>query len=244
MKKLMSFLMLFIALTSYGQLPKEIIIQKPFYAIHYSLENKVPIYTEYYFTAKNRKPNQVASRSAGFKSDDAVPSDKQANNKDYAKPYDRGHLTPDDDMRFSTDAEKATMLFTNCAPQWSTFNEILWRSIENYVRDLGDDYDTLDVVTGIIVDTKNYIGNGIKIPSYYYKAIQIKMNGHILNTIAFLGKNEDYELSNQPNKKTNISNFAISVSKLEKMIGYKIFANDKFKDNNVLITPQKHTMKK
>jgi len=241
MKKLLTVLMLFAALTSYGQLPKEIIIHKQNYTIHYSLENKVPIYTEYYFTVKNRKPNQVASRSAGFKQDDAVPSDKQATNKDYAKPYDRGHLTPDDDMRFSTDAEKETMIFTNCAPQWNTFNEILWRSIENYVRDLGDDYDTLVVITGIIVDTKNYIGNGIKIPSYYYKAIQIRLSGKILNTIAFLCKNEDYDLANQPNKKTNISNYATTVSKLEKMTGIKMFVDDRFKDNNVLITPQKHS---
>src|ERR1039457_5342159 len=150
MKKLILSILLVSSFISYSQ--KELIIQKQNYIIHYSIENKVPIYTQYYFTEKNRKKNQVAERSAGFKQDPLVPSDKQATNKDYARPYDKGHLTPDDDMKFSTDAEKETMIFTNCAPQFWNFNEVLWRKIENYVRDLGEDYDTLNVITGIIVD--------------------------------------------------------------------------------------------
>ncbi len=227
MKKLLILLVL--GLSSFIGGDKIAVIKKQFYTVHYSLETKTPLWTEYVFTRKNL--NEVAPRTPNFRKDDAMANDKQACNGDYEQPYDRGHLTPDHDMCFSTDAELSTMVFTNCAPQHYQMNRGVWKSIENYVRDIGSDYDTLYVYTGVIFDDKpKVIGNGVMVPKYFWKSVKTRLAGRDINTIGFI-------CTNGPQASKDIKSFIITVDSLEKLTKIDIFNSDNFEDNNIFIHP-------
>lgn len=201
---------------------KLIVLRNEYFIINYNIFNNTPSHTEYIFTSKNK--TSVNKRDSKFDKDIRIPFDKQPSNSDFVNtPYDKGHLTPARDFEYSYDALNSTMLYTNIAPQISQFNRGLWKSVENYVRDLGNIYDTIFVVTGVIYDKKpNIIGNGIKIPKYFYKCINIKNN-----TIAFLCINDTIESK-------NISKFIVSVDSVEKITKLNIF-NSKFESNIKLI---------
>lgn len=81
-------------------------------------------------------------------------------------------MSPADDFRADSVAENESMYYTNIAPQVSEFNQVEWRTLENYVRSLAVKYDTIIVTTGCITTTK--IIKGLYIPDYYWKQIIIK----------------------------------------------------------------------
>lgn len=226
MRKIVIILLAAVAMSFTGEEP--ILIRKEFYAIHYSMSSKTPMWTEYDFTRKNL--SEAVSRSPNFRKDDAIPSDKQAGSGDYEAPYDRGHLTPDNDFCFSTDAERSTMVYTNVAPQYYKMNRGVWKSIESYVHDIGSDYDTVNVCTGVLFSGPlKIMGNGVRVPSHFWKAVRTKLLGCPLNTIAFIC----------PNGETNqkMDKYVVSVDSLEKLTGLDIFGSDKFEDNTMLINP-------
>jgi endonuclease G, mitochondrial len=105
--------------------------------------------------------------------------------------YDRGHICPAEDMSFSEEAMSETFYLSNMSPQDPSFNRGIWSSLEAQVREWASDYDSLFVITGLVLTSnKGTIGaNKVSVPKYYYKVIldycqpEIKM-------IAFLLPNE------------------------------------------------------
>lgn len=61
---------------------------------------------------------------------------------------------------------------SNMSPQLPGFNRVGWRVLEEHVRDLANEYNELYVVTGPIYQgNEGTIGNGVAIPSAFYKVI-------------------------------------------------------------------------
>lgn len=215
-------ILLFITLSFNTNIPKLIVLRNEYFVINYNILNNTPSHTEYTFTSKNK--SSIIKRDSKFDKDNRIPFDKQPSNSDFINsPYDKGHLTPARDFEYSTDALNFTMLYTNIAPQISQMNRGIWKGIENYVRDLGDSYDTIRVVTGVIYDKKpKTIGNCIKVPKYFYKCIDTKNN-----TISFLCLNDTLESK-------SISKFIVSVDSIEILTKLNIFKS-KFESNIKLI---------
>ena len=89
--------------------------------------------------------------------------------------YDRGHQIPSAD-RYIGNSNAQTYYATNVTPQLSGFNQEIWVSLENQVRDWSKKADTLYVVTGCIVGSgckslTDRGGHSVTIPSSYYKAM-------------------------------------------------------------------------
>lgn len=89
--------------------------------------------------------------------------------------YDRGHQIPSAD-RYIGNSNAQTFYATNVTPQLSGFNQKIWGSLENKVRDWSKKADTLYVVTGCIVgqgckSLTDRGGHSVTIPSSYYKAL-------------------------------------------------------------------------
>jgi DNA/RNA endonuclease G (NUC1) len=95
---------------------------------------------------------------------------KLAIGKDYS--LDRGHLSDYDDLG------PESMIFTNISFQNSYFNQNQWVSLENHVRQLALQNDTLIVRTGVIF--KDSTIDGINIPVFYWKRVIIKATGDTL----------------------------------------------------------------
>ncbi|HRW22485.1 MAG TPA: DNA/RNA non-specific endonuclease, partial [Bacteroidales bacterium] len=91
--------------------------------------------------------------------------------------YDRGHLAPSADFRWSERALSESYLYSNIAPQLPEFNRNKWADIENFVRAYMYRYpkSQLFVVTGPVLNDElpklERSPNRVSIPEQYYKVI-------------------------------------------------------------------------
>ena len=94
---------------------------------------------------------------------------------DYTKSgYDRGHLTPVDDLQYSYESASSTFVITNVVPMEKSFNRGLWQRLENYVSDFIEKYNEAVIVTGPIFEGNlSYMGRdfNIPIPTSFYKLL-------------------------------------------------------------------------
>ena len=106
--------------------------------------------------------------------------------------YDKGHLCPAGDRRFSKDAYEETFLTSNISPQDPEFNAGIWNTLEQKVRYWADKYDGVYVVTGgILKDDLEHIGSErVAVPKQFYKIVYDYQQSEP-KMIAFLMRNEN-----------------------------------------------------
>lgn len=137
--------------------------------------------------------------------------------KNYRKSgYDKGHLCPAGDRKFSKKAFEETFYTSNISPQKHDFNEGVWNRLEQKTRYWASKYDDIYVVTGgVFTNNMKTIGNeGVAVPNSFYKVLLDKSRGEY-KMIAFLVPHQD---SDKP-----LYEFVVSVDKLEKMTGIDFF---------------------
>ena len=66
--------------------------------------------------------------------------------------FDRGHLCPAGDRRYSQEAHDETFLTSNISPQDHDFNAGVWNRLEQKVRYWARKYDGVFVVTGGVLN--------------------------------------------------------------------------------------------
>lgn len=156
-----------------------------------------------------------AERSNKFKKDHKV-STKSAEDSDYLRSgYDRGHLIPAADLRYSQKGMDISFLMSNISPQKASFNRGVWKSLESQVRDWVTKEGELFVVTGpVFIDFVEYIGkNRVKVPSHFYKIV-VDLNEPEIKSIAFLLPNEKCE---------EFDSYQVSIDEIEEITGIDFF---------------------
>ncbi|MAP54360.1 DNA/RNA non-specific endonuclease [Altibacter sp.] len=132
--------------------------------------------------------------------------------------YDRGHLCPAGDRRFSFNAYLETFLTSNISPQDNDFNGGVWNKLEQQVRYWAKKYDGVYVVTGgVLKEGLPAIGiEKVTVPDAFYKIV-VDASGKELKAIAFL----------IPNAPTNNSfyDFVVSIDEIEQHTGIDFFPN-------------------
>lgn len=130
--------------------------------------------------------------------------------------YDKGHLCPAGDMKFSKQAYIQTFYTSNISPQKSDFNAGIWNRLEQKVRYWADKYEGLYIVTGGILDAnlKTIGEEDVSVPDYFYKVL-LDVYNNKPRMIAFLipHKNSDRPLYE----------FVVSVDELEELTGIDFF---------------------
>ena len=130
--------------------------------------------------------------------------------------YDRGHLCPAGDRRFSEQAYKETIYTSNISPQKRDFNAGVWNRLEQQVRQWCKQYGKLHVITGGVLEhgLKEIGEEGIDVPNQYYKVV-IREQGNKIYVLAFLLPHEE---TTAP-----LKNFIVSVDSLEKTTNIDFF---------------------
>jgi endonuclease G, mitochondrial len=130
--------------------------------------------------------------------------------------YDKGHLCPAGDRRFSQDAFNETFYTSNISPQDHDFNAGIWNNLEQKERYWAVKYNGLYVVTGgILTDDLDEIGEeNVSVPKYFYKIMFNNQDGKN-KMIAFLMPNEQ---SNEP-----LYKYVVAVDKIERITGIDFF---------------------
>lgn len=132
--------------------------------------------------------------------------------------YDRGHLAPSADFRWSSEALSESYFYSNMSPQLADFNRKKWADLEGLLRGYINDYPEtqLYVVTGPILNDslskQERSVNKISIPNYYYKvALDLKNQ----KAIAFIMPNKDI--------KNPVSSFSVPINEVENATGIDFF---------------------
>ncbi len=152
-----------------------------------------------------------------FEIDNAVKTGA-AHWRNYKKSgYDRGHLCPAGDKRYSKEAHDETFLTSNISPQEHQFNSGIWNKLEQKVRYWARKYNGVFVVTGgILKGNMATIGEEhVAIPNQFYKVL-IDNNTGKTKMIAFLLPHED---ANKP-----LYEFVVSVDQIEALTGIDFFS--------------------
>lgn len=151
-----------------------------------------------------------------FEIDKAVKTGA-ANWRNYKKSgYDRGHLCPAGDRRFTKEAHDETFLTSNISPQEHEFNAGVWNRLEQKVRYWSRKNDGIFVVTGgVLKNGLKTIGDeDVAVPNQFYKVILDNNNGNT-KVLAFLMNHTE---SNLP-----LYKFVVSVDEVEALTGIDFF---------------------
>ena len=152
----------------------EQLIEHMAYTVSYNNDWKLPNWVAYELT-KEETVGEV-ERCDGFSPDPKVKGEAVVHG-DYTRnpgKYDRGHMAPAADMKWSESAMQESFYTTNICPQNANLNRGDWNDIEELVRDYAQRYGSVYIVCGPIVgDAPEYMGNyqRIAIPDAFYKAI-------------------------------------------------------------------------
>lgn len=184
------------------------------YSLVYNEKHEQATWVAYVLTKKETQG--TVERGDRFIEDPYVQTGS-ATNADYSKSgYDRGHLAPAADMKWSEKAMEESFYFSNMSPQVPSFNRGIWKKLEEKVRDWAISFDSLLVVTGPILENGlPTIGkNQVSVPKYYFKAI-LDYKKDKSKAIAFILPNTG---SKDPIKK-----YACSINELEERTGIDFF---------------------
>ncbi|MFL1011766.1 DNA/RNA non-specific endonuclease [Flavisericum labens] len=131
-----------------------------------------------------------------FEIDQAVKTDAAHWGNYKNSGYDRGHLCPAGDRRYSKEAYDETFLTSNISPQEHEFNSGVWNKLEQKVRYWARKYDGVFVVTGgVLKGQLNTIGEeDVAVPRQFYKIV-LDYNNGAAKMIGFL---LPHKQSNQP----------------------------------------------
>lgn len=131
--------------------------------------------------------------------------------------FDRGHLCPAGDRKYSQEAHDETFLTSNISPQRNEFNAGIWNTLEQKVRYWAQKYDGVFVVTGgVLKGNLQTIGDEyVAVPKQFYKIV-MDANNAKLKMIAFLLPHEN---SSKP-----LYEFVMSVDEVERLTGIDFFA--------------------
>lgn len=171
-----------------------------------------------YVLTRAEVENGFQERTDNFREDTSIRSGSAVLSDYRGSGFDRGHLAPAGDMKWSAKAMSESFLLSNMSPQNPSFNRGIWRKLEQQVRDWAVEKDSIYVVTGPVLSTvKNSIGESpVGVPGYYFKVVaDLSPPEH--SFIAFLLPNEG--------SSEELTHFAISVDSLEQFTGYDFFAS-------------------
>jgi len=149
--------------------------------------------------------------------EDPMVSTKSADWKNYrGSGYDRGHLLPAGDRRFSEQAYNETFYTSNISPQDKHFNAGIWNRLEQKVRYWCKKYgDVLVVTGGVLENDLSEIGDEeVDVPRLFYKIV-LRGEGDNVRVVAFLIPSEE---SPEP-----LKNFLVPIDEIEKKTGIDFF---------------------
>ena len=185
---------------------------------NYSLSYNEP-YEQAEWVAYELKVSHLSSanhKRPYFEIDNAVKSGAAHWGNYKQSGYDRGHLCPAGDRRFSKAAHDETFLTSNISPQEHQFNSGVWNRLEQKVRYWAKKYDGVFVVTGgILKEGLKTIGEEqVAVPNQFYKIVLDNRDGDP-KVLAFLLNHEDSDLP--------LYKFVVSVDEIEKLTGIDFF---------------------
>lgn len=187
------------------------LINHSYFKICYSNSHKQALWTFHKISPAHLEGNERRTNDYRFDPKVLNPVD----GFDYrGSGFDRGHLVPAADMKISYRAMSETFYMSNMSPQAASFNRIIWRKLEEGIREQVKQYGEAHVVTAPILEKGlRRIHSGVSIPKFFFK-------------IAYFPKAKlmrAYLLENRFYRGKSYTDFQVTVDQVEEMTGIDFF---------------------
>lgn len=191
------------------------VIEHTGYTVSYNRKRRNPNWVAYELTAEEVDGKEP--RNGDFIPDPNLKG-AQATDEDYKNcGWDRGHLAPAADMKWSKEAMEESFYLSNISPQNNNLNRGVWKSIEELTRDAAVKHKNVLVVTGPVFTKEKGLGkigkNKVLIPNGFYKVLLINDCGY---------KGIGFYCENKAGKK-KLSSYAVSIDSIEHITGIDFF---------------------
>lgn len=198
----------------------EQVVEHVGYTVSYNSDWRIPNWVAYELTAE--EVQGVEPRGNDFVPDPDISSGTPSTDEYKNSGYDRGHMAPAGDMKWSKQAMKESFYTSNICPQNQNLNKGDWKDLEEHVRSMATKYDHIYIACGPIVSAKpktigqySYIDR-IAIPDAFFKAI-LRQKDESWSALGFM-------MPNQAGHK-ELSSYAMSIEELEMIIDMDLFYN-------------------
>lgn len=180
------------------ELPKqskgEMIIGHTGFTLSYDIKTHCPKWVAWELTAE--EVGGQVPRSKDFLPDSELPVAHQVEGTDYrGSGYDRGHMCPAADMKWSVESMRECFYMSNMCPQDRTLNGVAWERLESACRRWAQSEGCIYIVCGPIfypdssVVTIGPASREIRVPDAFYKVVLSLRPGHE-KAIGFIYRND------------------------------------------------------
>ena len=192
------------------------VIQRTGYTLAYDKKTKTPQWVAWELTKEETKGNH--ERTDKFLPDPNVEGAKVVTTDYTGSGYDRGHMAPAGDMKWSKKAMEESFYMSNICPQIHHLNTGDWNELEANTRKWARRYGSVYVTCGPIYNGSRrtqYIGkNRVKVPDAFFKVILIQSP----KKTCALGFFFENEAGQRP-----LNEYLVSVDYLEQTTGIDFF---------------------
>ena len=193
----------------------EQILQRIGYTVSYNKDIRLPNWVAWHLTA-DRLVGSAKRPQKAFHEDMDVAEPRATDWDYYNSRYDRGHMCPAGDNKWSKVAMLESFLFTNICPQNGNLNRGDWNELENMCRKWAKEYGDIYVVCGPILYSGKHktIGkNKVVVPEAFFKVVLCMANTP--KAIGFIYKNA---AGNRPK-----GDYVNTVDEVERITGIDFF---------------------
>lgn len=192
------------------------VIHRTGYTLAYDAKTRTPQWVAWELT--KMETQGTVERSNDFQPDPDVKGAKVVT-KDYSHSgYDRGHMAPAADMKWSKKAMMESFYMSNICPQDHNLNTSDWSELENKSRQWARRYGKVYIVCGPIYNGKRneYIGDHrVKVPDAFFKVVLINEKKKQC-AMGFYFENEAGE--------RKLQEYLVPVDRLEQLTGMDFFS--------------------
>lgn len=194
------------------------ILQHVGHTLLYNKEHNTPDWVAWMLTAERLEGN--VTRSNAFAADKMLPKAYRVDNYDYkGSGYDRGHMCPSGDMKWSEESMRDCFLMSNMCPQLGSLNSGAWNALESACRNWARTEGCIYIVCGPVWDKQQQheqigLQHKVDVPEAFFKVVLSLSKGHE-KAIGFYYRNEAC--------KQSIKTQATTVDEIEAMTGFDFF---------------------
>lgn len=195
---------------------EEIMLKRAGYTASYNPQTKQPHWVGWHLTA-DHVTGPYKRNGIKFHEDEDVPKPR-ATDADYrSSGYDRGHMCPSGDNKWSQEAQEQSFLFTNICPQLHGLNAGDWNEMEQQCRKWAEKEGEIYIVCGPIFYSsarhKKIGKNKIPVPEAFFKVVLSLKDAP--KAIGFIYKNQS---GNRPK-----GDYVNTVDQVERITGIDFF---------------------
>ena len=198
---------------------KELVLHRTNYTLSFNKSTNLPNWVAWRLD-KKKLAQKVSRDRYKFVADPEMSGKNAVVTQDYAQSgYDRGHMCPANDSRWSADAMRESFYMTNICPQNPSLNSGDWNELEQACHKWAEE-GPIYIVCGPILYKKSkaeYIGkeHKIRVPEAFFKVVLTGVEKGNPRAIGFIYKNAE---GNRP-----LDAYVNTVDQVERITGFDFF---------------------